>query len=55
MKALGMQTEQSWPLEPETEDHEFAYYKIRQILMDLLEENKNAKLPITLGIHPAVK
>ncbi|XP_068342526.1 triacylglycerol lipase OBL1-like isoform X2 [Pyrus communis] len=47
MKALGMQTEQSWPLEPETEDHEFAYYKIRQILMDLLQENKNAKFILT--------
>ncbi|KAM0968397.1 hypothetical protein ACFX2A_017053 [Malus domestica] len=47
MKALGMQTEKSWPLEPETQDHEFAYYKIRQILMDLLQENKNAKFILT--------
>ncbi|KAM0968395.1 hypothetical protein PS1_016973 [Malus domestica] len=55
MKALGMQPNRSWPLEQETQQvnaaeqhpHQFAYYKIRQILMDLMQENKNAKFILT--------
>ncbi|KAL2931769.1 putative feruloyl esterase A [Bienertia sinuspersici] len=49
MKALGLQTYDEdvvgWPKEIElgNEKPQYAYYKIRQVLKDILKENKNAK------------
>ena len=55
MKALGMQPNNRWPLELETDQpqgssdqhHPFAYYTIRKMLVDLLQEDVNAKFILT--------
>ncbi|BFG18383.1 hypothetical protein CerSpe_046570 [Prunus speciosa] len=53
MKALGMQPNNTWPLELKTEQvnvdqpHRFAYYTIGKKLIDLLQENKSAKFILT--------
>ncbi|KAI3760929.1 hypothetical protein L1987_51333 [Smallanthus sonchifolius] len=53
MKALGLQKETLWPKEieehREDEDGEkdFAYYKIRQVLREKLEENENTRFIVT--------
>ncbi|XP_050363689.1 triacylglycerol lipase OBL1-like [Argentina anserina] len=49
MKALGMQPENRWPLELENDDQhsQFAYYTIRKMLKDLLQEDENAKFILT--------
>ncbi|KAJ0795394.1 putative triacylglycerol lipase [Helianthus annuus] len=52
MKALGLQKIKGWPkeLEPSpyaTKEHPFAYYKIREMLKDILEKNINAKFIVT--------
>ncbi|KAL6207856.1 hypothetical protein ACLB2K_018809 [Fragaria x ananassa] len=55
MKALGMQPNNRWPLELETDQPQgssdqhppFAYYTIRKMLVDLLQEDVNAKFILT--------
>ncbi|MFS7951876.1 putative triacylglycerol lipase [Helianthus anomalus] len=52
MKALGLQKIKGWPKELEpppnaTKEHPFAYYKIREMLKDILEKNTNAKFIVT--------
>ncbi|XP_062024131.1 triacylglycerol lipase OBL1-like [Rosa rugosa] len=54
MKALGLQPNNRWPLELETDQlqgshqhPQFAYYTIRQMLKDLLQEDENAKFILT--------
>ncbi|KAJ0795389.1 putative triacylglycerol lipase [Helianthus annuus] len=52
MKALGLQKIKGWPKELEpppnaTEEHPFAYYKIKEKLKEILEMNTNAKFILT--------
>ncbi|PRQ27699.1 putative triacylglycerol lipase [Rosa chinensis] len=54
MKALGLQPNNRWPLELETDQlqgshqhPQFAYYTIRQMLKDLLQEDEKAKFILT--------
>ncbi|XP_076941413.1 triacylglycerol lipase OBL1-like [Bidens hawaiensis] len=51
MKALGLQKNVSWPKEleeyEEYDDKIFAYYKIRQVLREKLDENKNTRFIVT--------
>lgn len=50
MKALGLQKKGGWPKEiEETSEaqHEYAYYKIREMLKEMLAKNENAKFIVT--------
>ncbi|KAF5808998.1 putative triacylglycerol lipase [Helianthus annuus] len=52
MKALGLEKIKGWPKELEpppnaTKEHPFAFYKIREMLKDILEKNSNAKFIVT--------
>ncbi|KAJ0024235.1 hypothetical protein Pint_08762 [Pistacia integerrima] len=48
MKALGLQKNRGWPKEIDLEnEHPFAYYSIRQMLRETLQNNKEAKFILT--------
>ena len=48
MKALGLQKNRGWPKEIEQqEQHQFAYYSVRDKLKDILHENEKAKFILT--------
>ncbi|XVF36289.1 hypothetical protein REPUB_Repub19eG0045300 [Reevesia pubescens] len=49
MKALGLQKNQGWPKEIQqgNDQHQFAYYTLRQKLRQVLQENQEAKFILT--------
>ncbi|XP_015884351.3 triacylglycerol lipase OBL1 [Ziziphus jujuba] len=51
VKALGLQRNNSWPSEiqqqQDSDQKRFAYYEIRKLLKDILQENKSAKFIVT--------
>ena len=49
MQALGLQQNTDWPKElpPRPDNHEFAYYTLRQVLRDFVKDNDKARFIIT--------
>lgn len=49
MQALGLQQDTDWPkdLPPRPDNHQFAYYTLRQLLRDIAKENDKARFIIT--------